>query len=151
MNNFETQWKTFWNEFGTGKKMVLSTSLNDKVTARMMSIVQKQGVLYFQTDRMFRKYHQLVENRNVALCIDNIQIEGTCKEIGHPLDNAIFSCLYKECFPSSFTNYSSLKNERLFEVIPLYIKRWIYRDGTPFEEIFEVQKQEYVFFEYKGE
>lgn len=73
--------------------MVLSTSLNNKVTLRMMSIVQADGILYF---------------------------------------------------PNSFKRYSTLKNERLFEVVSLYVKRWIYKDGIPFEEIYEVKKQIYV-------
>lgn len=47
---FEDKYLKFWQEFGTCKKMVLSTSLNDKVTSRMMSIVVMDGKLYFQTD-----------------------------------------------------------------------------------------------------
>lgn len=43
--------------------------------------------LYFQTDNTFKKYNQLKGNNKVALCIDNIQIEGECTELGHPLEN----------------------------------------------------------------
>ena len=46
-------------EFNNGKTMVLSSSENDKVTSRMMSVVCVDGLLYFQTDKTFRKYHQL--------------------------------------------------------------------------------------------
>lgn len=151
MTSFETQWTIFWTKFGDYKKMILSTSLNQKVTSRMMSIVQKNGVLYFQTDKTSRKYRQLIENENVALCIDNIQIEGVCKEIGHPLDHAIFSKLYKKHFSDSFDHYSMLKNEILFEVTPLFVKSWIYQDGVPFEEVFDFQLQSYSMLEYKGE
>ena len=115
----QTNLKHFWSEFGTAKKMVLSTSQKDHVTSRMVSIIQYEGLLYFQTDCTFRKYEQLIENHHIALCIDNIQIEGICKEIGHPLDLTIFSDLYQKHFPNSFKRYTALKNERLFQVIQL--------------------------------
>ncbi len=75
MENFNCKVKEFFDGFGTGKKMVLSTSHNDIVTSRMMSIVLIEGVFYFQTDITFRKYEQIKNNPKVSLCIDNMQIE----------------------------------------------------------------------------
>lgn len=150
MNDFENQFAAFLNEFGRRKQMVLSTSLNDQVTSRMMSVIQKDGNFYFQTDKTFRKYNQLIQNKNIALCIDNIQIEGICTELGHPLEDSAFSTLYKECFSGSFEKYSSLGNEVLFMVTPLYVERWIYRNGVPFVETFNVVKKEYHLYEYKS-
>lgn len=87
MNNFSKKLSDFLDEFGKGRKLVLSTADNNKVTSRMMSIVQINGSFYFQTDKTFRKYQQINNNPFVALCIDNMQIEGVCKEIGHPIEN----------------------------------------------------------------
>ena len=151
MNDFNEQYNAFLNEFGKGRKMVLSTSLNDKVTSRMMSVIQQSGIFFFQTDKHFRKYDQLIKNKNVALCIDNIQIEGICKELGHPLENPDFCSLYKECFASSFERYSSLSNEVLFAVTPLHMERWLYKVGTPFVETFDIANREYYICEYNGE
>lgn len=39
--------------------MVLSTSLHDEVTSRMMSFIIQDEKFYFQTDNRFRKYAQL--------------------------------------------------------------------------------------------
>ncbi len=150
MDSFRDKFFSLLEEFGKGKKMVLSTSLNDKVTSRMMSIIQKEGVFYFQTDQTFRKYHQLINNKNVALCMDNLQIEGICRELGHPLDYPAFTALYQECFPGSFERYSSLSHERLFSVTPFYMERWIYKGGVPFIETMDMGKQEYHLYEYKG-
>ena len=150
MNNFGNQYSAFLNEFGKGKTMVLSTSLNDKVTSRMMSVIQQTGVFYFQTDRQFRKYDHLIKNENVALCTDNIQIEGIAKELGHPLENAAFCSLYKERFASSFERYSSLSNEVLFSVTPLHVERWLYKEGIPFIETFDIANKEYDIYEYKS-
>ena len=130
--------------------MVLSSSEKDKVTSRMMSIVQYNGMFYFQTDKSFRKYHQLISNPQVALCIDNIQIEGICEEIGHPTDCSPFCNIYQECFSSSFKKYSSLKNERLFVVKPTYIECWLYKDGIPFIETFDIENHIYNLSQYEG-
>lgn len=150
MSVFMEKYESFLMEFVKGKTMVLSSSENNKVTSRMMSIVHNNGLFYFQTDKTFRKYHQLISNPQIALCADNIQIEGVCKEIGHPMDNAAFCSIYKECFCGSFNRYSSLKNERLFVVEPTYVERWIYIDGVPFMETFDVEKQEYKLTKYEG-
>ena len=114
----------------------------------MMSVVQIDGRFYFQTDINLRKYQQIINNKNVALCIDNIQIEGTCEEIGYPLDNKDFCDTFMECFKGSYDAYTSLKNERLFVVTPTFIERWVYVDGVPFIEIFNINADEYKFDKY---
>lgn len=150
MDTFFTEYEKFLFDFGKGRKMVLSTSENDIVSSRMMSVVLIDGIFYFQTDITFKKYRQLSSNRNVALCIDNIQIEGICEEIGHPLNNASFCDRFLECFKGSYDAYTSLKNERLFAVKPTYIERWIYKEGVPYIEIFDIKAQSYKTSKYIG-
>ena len=150
MNTFSQKYETFLLEFGKGRKMVLSTSENNRVSSRMMSVVQIDGIFYFQTDITFNKYHQIVSNHNVALCIDNIQIEGICEEIGHPLEFVPFCDIFQECFRGSYDAYTSLKNERVFSIKPMYIERWIYEDGIPYIETFDVETQEYKLSRYIG-
>ncbi|MCH5349485.1 MAG: pyridoxamine 5'-phosphate oxidase family protein, partial [Oscillospiraceae bacterium] len=113
-------------------------------------VVQIDGIFYFQTDMTLNKYRQIVSNHNVALCIDNIQIEGICEEIGHPLQSTSFCNIFQECFKGSYDAYTSLKNERLFTVKPVYIERWVYKDGTPHTETFDIKTQEYKFNKYSG-
>lgn len=145
---FDDMYKAFLLEFGKGRKMVLSTSLQDYVTARMMSVVQREGIFYFQTDREMRKYEQLSGNLHVALCIENIQIEGLCREIGRPLEEPEFCRLYEECFPGSFRRYSALEKERLFAVTPLRVERWLYLEGKPYWEEMDVERRTYICREY---
>ena len=143
MNLFNDKYNDFLTEFGQGRKMVLSTSENNKVSSRMMSVIQINGEFYFQTDVTMKKYHQLKFNKNVALCIDNIQIEGICEEKSHPLDNDLFCNIFQKCFKGSFDAYSSLKNERLFCVKPLFVERWIYSESIPYIEIFDIENEQY--------
>ncbi len=150
MNSFYDKYTAFLSEFINGKTMVLSTSENDIVSSRMMSVVQIDGIFYFQTDVTFRKYHQILTNNNVALCIDNIQIEGICKELGHPLDNLSFCKCFKKCFKGSYDAYTSLKSERLFAIKPTFIERWLYDKGDPYIEIFDMKTHVYTIKQYIG-
>ncbi len=150
MDIFSDKIGKFFSDFGKARKMVLSTSENDRVSSRMMSVVQINGEFYFQTDITMKKYRQLSANENVALCIDNIQIEGICSEIGRPLDNSLFCKVFQECFKGSYDAYSSLQNERLFVVKPLHIERWNYIDGIPYIEQFDIPDRRYSINKYSG-
>lgn len=81
-NTFMQECNEFYEKLGSHKKMVLSTSCKDKVTSRMMSIIVLNNMFYFQTDINSRKANQILSNSYVALCVDNIQIEGVCKNAG---------------------------------------------------------------------
>ena len=150
MSRFVEKYESFLSEFVKGRTMVLSSYYDGKVSSRMMSVVCISGAFYFQTDRTFRKYKQLVDNPHAALCIDNIQIEGVCRELGHPMDDPLFCKAFEECFSGSFRAYSELENERLFVLEPEYVQRWVYSNNVPFIEVFDVKKQEYEINEYKG-
>ncbi len=147
---FWEKYDEFLTEFGKGRKMVLATSLDDRVSSRMMSVVLIKGLFYFQTDVILGKYRQLKGNPNVALCIDNIQIEGVCEEIGHPMDNDAFCEHFQQCFKGSYDAYTVLKNERLFVVKPTFIERWVYKDGIPYIERFDTEAQRYEINQYIG-
>lgn len=148
---FEAAYRKLLDELGRGKPMVLSTSADGHVTSRMMSIVCLDGMFYFQTDRTFRKYAQLMDNPRAALCADNVQIEGVCEEIGHPSQCAAFSEAYRTCFAGSYERYSNLTNERVFVLRPMAVQRWVYRGGEPFIEMFDAARRKYACCAYQGE
>lgn len=150
MDIFTEKLEAFFAEFGVGRKMVLSTCESGKPSSRMMSVVRIGGDFFFQTDVTLRKYRQLTACPNAALCIDNIQIEGSCTELGRPRDNAAFCEAFRQCFKGSFDAYTSLENERLFVLRPSFIERWVYVGKTPFIEAFDLPAREYSFTEYKG-
>lgn len=47
MNSFELKKEEIFSNFGYSKNMVLSTSYQDKVTSRMMSVIIFDGEFYF--------------------------------------------------------------------------------------------------------
>jgi len=153
MSEFKQNINKFYNKFGMAKKMVLATCKDNYVTARMMSCVLIDGALYFQTDKKFLKYKQITANPLVALCIDNMQIEGIANELGHPLnsENSFFADEFKKHYEGSFNAYSSLPDEVLIKIIPRKITLWEYRDGNPYRVYFNVSKQEYSVEPYTGQ
>ncbi|MDR2709116.1 MAG: pyridoxamine 5'-phosphate oxidase family protein, partial [Elusimicrobiota bacterium] len=62
--------------------MALASSVHNHPTVRLVSYIVNDRKIFFQTGTDLVKYKQICENNNVALCIDNIQIEGIANIIG---------------------------------------------------------------------
>ena len=122
------------------KHIVLATCLNDEPTARTVSYIILDNKIYFQTDIKFDKCMQIEENNNVALCLDNYQIEGTAKILEHPLNekNERFLNKFKQVHENSFKEYSTLEDEVVIEINPIFIKIWIYIDNKPYIEYLNI-------------
>ena len=149
MNSFKNTLNKFYNDFGTYKAMVLSTSLNDKVSSRTVSVIVIDGIFYFQTNKKLKKYNQIKENKNIALSADNISIEGVCYELGLPINNKKFCDLYKEPFFSAYSLYTKSEDEILLSVKPTSIQKWIYGNGNPFIERLDFDTMEYKKVQYQ--
>ena len=138
MDPFSAELTALFADFPRGRHMVLSTASRDgQVSSRMMSIILLDSLFYFQTDNAMRKYALLTSNPHAALCADNLQIEGVCEELGHPLSHPGFCAAYQACFPGSYARYTNLSGERLFVIRPTFIQRWLYREEQPFVETFD--------------
>ena len=127
------------------KKWVLSTSFIDKITSRSMSTINIGMDIYFQTNKKYTKYIQMTKNPNVALCIDNVSIEGTAKEIGSWADEENKKIMehYKSKHLSSYNKYGNLDDQVVFKVVPKKISYWKYSsaDGEPYREILYVDRK----------
>jgi len=153
MSEYNEKLKEFYSNFGFAKKMVLATCKDERVTARTMSVILINEIFYFQTDKTSIKYEQIAANPLVALCLDNMQIEGVATVLGHPLhdDNNLFAITFENSYKGSFDAYSSLNNEVLIEVKPNKITLWEYESGKPYRVFFDIQGQTYSKEFYIGE
>lgn len=121
------------------KLMVFATSTGDRVTARMMSVINHGLNIYFQTSVNSTKYQQLIKNPHVALCIGNMQIEGTAKIMGHPTEVPYFADNYPKSHLNSFKTYSSLSCSRVVEVQPTSVTYWKYDEqGQPYRDFLDL-------------
>lgn len=144
-NDFFTSLSALQKKLGSHAVMVLSTSCDDKVTSRPMSVVVCDGKFYFQTDKTFLKCRQLMKNPNASLCVNNYSITGVCRFIGKPLDekNRFFLNLFKKYFYASYKLYSHTDNEVLIEFTPKVIYSWIYRFTKPYVEYWDFENKIY--------
>lgn len=145
MNNFEDNVSKLWKKIGTHGIMVLSTCSESHVTSRPMSVVIVEGKFYCQTDENYLKFKQIMQNNNVALSVKNFSIEGRCREIGKPLDNANskFVAAIKKHFLLAYKSYSHIESERLLEITPMLIYSWSYELTKPYIEYWDFEKQAY--------
>ena len=108
-----------------GKSIVLATSHRDKVMARTVYYVLYESSVYFLTSSAYSKYKQIVRNQNVALCLNNIQIEGTANIEGHPSayeNKAVLEHFIERCPENN--RYVKSKNTVLIEVKIGNITMW---------------------------
>ena len=143
MNQYNQKINEIFNQLKDHGKFVLATKDNNKVSARNMSFIIYEQCFYFQTDISFRKYKDIQTNNHVALCIDNIQIEGLCKELCHPLEHETLKTLFQKYYPSSFEAYTSLPSERLFMIKPTFIQRWSYVNNIAVIEQLDIHQKKY--------
>lgn len=142
---YSEEFKRLFDMMGKAQKMVLATCSNNRVTARTMSFILENEKLYFQTDKNFTKCRQIKENPLVAVCWNNVQIEGRCNILGHPSDskNQFFNVAFKKYYKGSYDAYSHLKSEVVYEVTPVLAAVWGYENGKPYREFYDFSNRSY--------
>ena len=144
MAEYDEKVAEVWEQLGDHAEAVLATSVNNRVQARTVNMVVIDGVLYFQTSRLFRTTRSIAENPQVAMCVGCIQIEGDARLLGAPAENEAFCAAFKAAFPDCFAAYTNRPGEELFAVQPRFIQRWV-RNGSddPVIERFYCDRQRY--------
>lgn len=132
-----------WDKIGSHGVMVLSTSAENRVTSRPVSVVVINGKFYFQTDKSYLKCRQLEINENAALSFENFSIEGKCRDIGRPTENGFFTNALKEYYPSAYERWSALESECVLEFAPTLIYSWSYENERPYMEYWDLEKSSY--------
>jgi uncharacterized pyridoxamine 5'-phosphate oxidase family protein len=135
-------------ELATINIMILATSKKDIVTARSMSIIMDNNKIYFQTGKLMDKYDQLVCNENVALCMNNIQIQGSARDIGSWIHNQELLSLYKKKHNNSYELYGNMKTQTVIEITIKNIKKWEYVNGKPYIYFIDFENETFENKEY---
>ena len=141
--NYENFKNQILNILEKNKIWVLSTSFNNEVSSRNMSIVNDDLTLFFQTNECYIKEFQMRNNPNVSLCYSNISIEGIAEPIGNWKDekNKKLLELYKKHHLNSFEYYGFLEGQVVYKISPKLIKVWKYSDKKPFREIAYIKEK----------
>ncbi|HRX15881.1 MAG TPA: pyridoxamine 5'-phosphate oxidase family protein [Spirochaetota bacterium] len=123
--------------------VLASCGADMRVSARSMSIVNRGLEIWFQTDSRFKKNRQMDENPFVALCLENIQIEGRVEKTGHSLDpeNKFFCDEFELHHPGSYKAYTLSRDEVIYRVIAEQITLWRYDKGQSYRDFIDVQNR----------
>ena len=119
--SFVSRWPT-WS---------LATAAGDHVTVRTVNVVNVGMKIYFSTDTRLTKFAQIQANPKVALCRENVQIEGLARDLGHPLTpkNKYFCDLFRRQHPKFFDLYAAVPTQTVVEVSPTLITVWHHDDN----------------------
>jgi len=103
--------------------VVLATSLNDRVTARTVTYATKGLDIYFMSWGHHKKCVQIRGNPKVALCRDNVNIEGVAEILGNPLDekNKEYAQTYRKKLPRDFEGFAHQLGIVMVRVTPTFI------------------------------
>lgn len=103
--------------------MVLATSHDNRVIARNVLIASKGLDLYFFTWKHSRKCKQIEKNPRIALCKDDMQIEGLAEILGALLDeeNKEYADILRNKFPDSVKRWENRPGIVIIRIKPTLI------------------------------
>jgi hypothetical protein len=121
---------------------ILATSSGDRVSARSMSIINDGLDIWFEMCANDLKGRQIRDNPRVALCWNNVQIEGRAEILGNahapePANAAgvaWFCREYAAVHPDGFRRWSAWEGEVVVRVRPTLVTLWKYLAGEPFRD-----------------
>ncbi|MDR0374554.1 MAG: pyridoxamine 5'-phosphate oxidase family protein [Treponema sp.] len=142
--NYRIELEKIYAHIGEYKTMALATSSKNHPTVRLMSCIIYENKIFFQTGADLMKYKQICENNNVALCVDNIQIEGAANILGKINDkqNAEIMEIYKKYYKNSYETYKRNETEVLIEIVPKKIIKWDYENGKPYRIFIDMDNKQ---------
>ncbi|MDR1217992.1 MAG: pyridoxamine 5'-phosphate oxidase family protein [Treponema sp.] len=142
--DYQIELGKIYTHIGEYKIMALATSNQNHPTARFMSCIVYENKIFFQTGTDLIKYKQICENNNVALCVDNIQMEGIANILGRINDkqNSEIMEIYKKHYKNSYETYMHNETEVLIEIILKEIIKWDYENGKPYRIFIDIDNKQ---------
>jgi general stress protein 26 len=123
--------------------MVLATSCNDRVLARNVLIANNGLDIYFFTWEHSRKCIQIQKNPRVALCKDNVQIEGVAAILGNLLDenSKEYTDIIRNRHPGAIENWEHQPGMVIARVRPTSIIIGVSVDDEPYLEFLDLENE----------
>jgi len=120
--------------------IVLATCDWDHVTARTMNLVNNGLTIYLQTGKNSEKGKQIIKNPNVAMAIDNIQIEANAIFTDDIDEIKFCSTKFKEKFPRLYEKYADFPEEPTVICEPIRIKLYKYLNGKLCFDVLDIKE-----------
>lgn len=115
---------------GSKRAIILATSLEGRVTARTVSFANDGLEIFFMSWGHHTKCVQIGGNPRVALCRDNVQIEGVAEILGSPLDerNKRYADILREKYPDDHALFAREPGMVIVRVLPTSITVFVRSD-----------------------
>jgi general stress protein 26 len=126
------------------ENIVLATSLNNRVTARVVRYASEGLTIIFFTLTNLNKVAQIRANPKVALCLKNASIEGNSVLVSQQEEEGK---RLAEIIKKKFPNYLEWWHARTAELIvfvkvtPTLVISYVYKDGKPLLEYLDLQNK----------
>lgn len=107
MNDFISACEVMREQLGHDVTISLATSINDKVSVRIVDGYYQDGCIYIVTYLASQKMQEVTVNSNVAICKDLFSAQGIGTNMGHPKneDNLELSKKLREVFISFYDRH----------------------------------------------
>ncbi|MCB6611543.1 pyridoxamine 5'-phosphate oxidase family protein [[Clostridium] symbiosum] len=113
----------------------LATSADDLVTVRQVSPLSIGLLLYVRTSLSSRKAIQMMENPNVAVCVENFYFTGRSELLGKVTlpENEEIKNAYRKRYPESFSEDDEfIQDDEVFFLIRIRkVSQWVYENNIP--------------------
>lgn len=127
-HEFSEARKNLLSQFDKNGNVVLSTSLNDVVTSRTVTVIPFNNALYFTSIKRpgAVKMAQIEKNPNVAICVNTTQITGVASILGlvSAEENSEVMAIYKEKLPESYERFAVIPSCVVIKVELTTSKSW---------------------------
>jgi len=123
--------------------IVLATSFDDRATARTVTYASKGLEVYFMSWGHHKKCVQIRGNPKVALCRDNLTMEGLGEILGNPLDekNKEYAEIYRNKLPREFEGFARIPGMVLVKVTPTFMVSWVRIENRFFLEHLDLENK----------
>lgn len=122
--NYLEQKENIEKRIQSRREMVLATCDKTRVTARTVFCINEGLNVYFVTSKAYLKFKQIQKNNHVALCFDNVQMEGIATFMGHPLDGENERIMELAKGHSGFMHFTKYKNSILIQITITNVEMW---------------------------
>ncbi|MDR2599537.1 MAG: pyridoxamine 5'-phosphate oxidase family protein [Oscillospiraceae bacterium] len=121
--------------------VVLATCADGRVTARTMNFVNDELTIYFQTSENGSKAEQIRENSNVAIAVDNIQIEAMAHFTTDVRKIEFCSTMYKSKYPQLYEKYIECPEEPTLICKPVRFQLYKFIDRNICFDVLDVKEK----------
>lgn len=123
--------------------IVLATSYDNRVTARTVTYASKESEVYLMSWGHHKKCVQIRGNAKVALCRDNVSIEGVAEILGSPLDekNKEYVEIYRKKLPRDFEGFAHQSGMVMVKVTPTFIVSMVRIDKMLYLEHLDLENK----------